>query len=187
LQSLRHTGSARFSELMKPTGLLSDVFKFHLQKLVQLGYVLKTETDAYALTPGGKEFANNLDDVRPQIQKQPKLSVFVVAREPGQAEGEPRYLLQQRRRHPYFGFWGSISGPVRWGEPIEDAARRELGKQTGLAAEMAVRTFYRARDLSRESGAVLEDKLFAVVEAHDVTGELSNAWEHGANASLPLT
>jgi DNA-binding HxlR family transcriptional regulator len=33
LRTLRWSDTARFSDLMRPTGLSSDVFKFHLRKL----------------------------------------------------------------------------------------------------------------------------------------------------------
>jgi ADP-ribose pyrophosphatase YjhB (NUDIX family)/predicted transcriptional regulator len=186
LDVLRHTESARFRDLLRATGMMSDVFKFHVRKLVMLGYVIKTEDGSYRLTPSGKEFANSLDERTRTVQKQPKLSVIVLARQPG-ATGAPRYLVQQRQRNPYYGFWGFVSGPTGWGESFEEAAQRELVKQTGLRADCTVRTFLRQRDYKAESRTLLEDKLFCILEAQNLQGELVHSWPHGTNVWMTVT
>ena len=144
LRRLRRGQSARFSELMRPTGLTSDSFKFHLRRLQDYGWLQKMPDGSYSLTPAGKELANNLDEVRRTIQKQPKLSVLIVAERT--VDGISQYLLQRRLRQPYYGFWGLLSGPVGWGESLEAAAQRELLKQTGFTACCTVRSFLRVTD-----------------------------------------
>lgn len=79
LKSLRRMEHARFSELMRPTGLTSDNFKFYLRDLVRLGWIEKDGDGLYVLTVAGKELANNLDETRQTVQKQPKLSVLIIA------------------------------------------------------------------------------------------------------------
>lgn len=185
LYSLRHIETARFSELMKLTTLTSDEFKFHLRRLATLGYLTKTSDGRYKLTAVGKEFANNLDDAKRVVQKQPKLSVLLtVPRLDTKGVPSQQYLFQQRKRNPYFGFWGSIGGPVQWDETFEETATRELNKQTGLTADFTVRLFYRQRDYDKESGTLFEDKLFVVLEATNVRGRLTNAWHGGTNQWL---
>ncbi len=66
--------SAGFAELQKPTGLDSDHFKFHINRLVELGYVEKQD-GKYALSIKGKEYANRLDTEKHEVEKQPKISV----------------------------------------------------------------------------------------------------------------
>lgn len=181
LKSLRRSESATFSALMKPTGLLSDAFKFHLQKLVHAGYVCKLSSGEYCLTTVGKEFANNLDNDRHTVQKQPKLSVIlIISRET--PDGSAEYLLQKRLRNPFLNFWGLLSGPVKWGELPEETAQRELRKQTGLQATFEVGAFYRQRDYQYDTDQMLEDKLFAVLIARSVRGSLANDWSGGHNS-----
>jgi predicted transcriptional regulator len=185
LRTLRHSSEARYTDLMKPTGMDSDVFKFHLRKLVSLGYVTKNDDSLYKLTATGKEFSNNLSRVEPTVQKQPKLSVIIVARRAAKSQDE--YLVQKRLREPFFGHWSFISGPVQWGESFEDAAGRELLKQAGLRAKFEVNGFYRKTDYLETSNDLLEDKLFAVVEARDIEGDISNAWSKGENTWMDMS
>lgn len=185
LDTLRRSQSARYTQLRKPTGMDSDIFKFHIRKMVTSGFIEKMPSGDYRLTPTGKEFANNLSKHEPAVQKQPKLSVVVVASKPG-VNGERMYLFQLRKRQPYFGFWSFPGGPVRWSEAIEDAAAREFHKQTGLDAKYEVRAFYRKRDYETDSGILLEDKLFAVVGARPADGELLNLWKGGENSWMTL-
>ena len=186
LKDLRHTTAARYSTLMRPTGLQSEDFKFHLRKLNKLGYVEKTDDGAYHLTARGKEFANNLDDSKRLVQQQPKLSILLLVPRAGRLGQEVEYLFQQRRRNPYFGYWSVIGGPAQWGEDFEVTAAKELYKQTGLTAACRVLSFIRQRDFYDATDSLLEDKLFVVMEASDVTGQLSNSWYGGLNKWMTL-
>jgi ADP-ribose pyrophosphatase YjhB (NUDIX family) len=185
LRSLRHANSARYSELMRPTGLESDVFKFHLRKLLQQKIIEKKISGEYALTSAGKEFANNLSRVANSALKQPKLSVAVIASR--QTPNEIQYLFQMRQRNPFYGFWGCISGPAQWGESFEKTAKYEFEKQTGLRANYKVLFFHRKTDVHETTGEILEDKLFTVVEASDIEGRIENKWSGGFNAWMSLS
>ncbi|PID30221.1 hypothetical protein CR983_02980, partial [Candidatus Saccharibacteria bacterium] len=78
--------------------------------------------------------------------------------------GKEYFLLHQRRREPYFGFWGIGSGPVPYGVSITQAAHDELLKQTGLAATFEHRGVLRVIDTD-PAGEVREDKLFSLMHA----------------------
>lgn len=181
LHSLRYAQTARFNTLMKPTEHTSDTFKFHVHKLMKIGYVTKLEQGGYQLTTVGKEFANNLDEPLGISKKQPKLSVLIVAAHPSE-DTQKKYLFQERARNPHYGFWGEITDAVRWGESFEDTAARVLKHQTGLEADFTVQTIRRIRDYSAEQNALLEDKLFVIVEASNIRGELCNTYPGGTNA-----
>ena len=182
LRSLRKSSHSRYTDLRVPTGLESDVFKFHLRKLISLGYITKTSPQYYTLTPLGKEFANNLDDEKRTLQKQPKLSLLFIAESPDKI----RFLFQQRKRHPFYDYWGLLSGPAQWGVDFLDTAKTEFEKQTGLTAEYEVSSFLRQRDYSADPSEILEDKLFVVVKVSNVTGPLTNAWGGGRNEWMTL-
>lgn len=162
---LRPSGS--FSELQRQTDLTSDHANFHIKKLVEVGYLQKDSTEKYTLTRVGKEYANRMDTDDNVIEKQPKLSVALIIEN---KSGE--FLAQQRLKQPYYGFWGRPTGKIRWGETMLEAAARELMEETGLTANLTVAGFYHKMDYDKESGDMLEDKVFVLVYGTDAAGDL---------------
>jgi ADP-ribose pyrophosphatase YjhB (NUDIX family) len=183
LHSLRYAESERFSALMHPTNLTSDTFKFHLRKLVRLGYVAKLADGKYQLASRGKEYANSLNEHERAVEKQPKVSILMVIAKTND-DGETVYLLQKRSRNPFYGYWSEVHGRAEWGEPFETTAQRQLKRQAGLDAEFTVISFRRVRDYDAESEGLLEDKLFVILEASKVSGELANDYSGGTNVWL---
>lgn len=181
LRELLFAPAARYAILRKKTGLDSDYFKFHIARLVEVGYIEKTSDGSYKLTSQGKEYANKIDTDQNVIERQPKSAVIIVLK-----DGE-RVLVQERLKHPYFGFWGYPGGKIRWGETILEAAARELDEETGLRADMTYRGVYHEHVRSAESGEILEDKIFHVVGAEKPAGKLKTDFEGGRNAWLSLT
>lgn len=185
LHSLRYAESERFNSLMRPTDQTSDTFKFHLRKLVKLGYVTKLENGQYQLTAAGKEYANNLNEALRRTEKQPKVSVLLIV-DKLSADGRILYLAQRRSRNPHYGYWSEIHGRAVWGESFEDTAKRQLKRQTSLDAHFTVHSFRRIRDYSSVNKQLLEDKLFVIVRASNISGELTNTYSGGTNAWMTL-
>jgi 8-oxo-dGTP pyrophosphatase MutT (NUDIX family) len=180
LRELLFVPSARFADLQKLTALGSDHVKFHIARLVEVGYVVKSSQGDYSLTTAGKEYANKLDTDRNLIERQPKSAVILVL------EHDGKLLVQERLKHPYYGFWGFPGGKIRWGETIMEAAARELEEETGLSAELTFRGVYHELTKSKETGEVLEDKIFQIVFGKNPTGELAEKFDGGRNAWLTL-
>lgn len=176
---LLFTPEASFSEIQRSTGLTSDHFNFHIKKLIDEAYVEKLEK-GYKLTNKGKEYANRMDTDEKEIEKQPKVSVAITVERKGK-NGEREFLFQQRKKNPYFDFWGRAGGKVRWGESIIEAANRELKEETGLEADFEYRLLYHKRDFNKKTGKLLEDKIFLCVYATEYRGELIETFEGGVN------
>lgn len=181
LRELLFHPSAGFAELQKPTGLSSDHFKFHIARLVQLGYVLKEDDGKYSLTILGKEYANRLDTERNTIEKQPKLSVLLVIE-----NNEGKFLFQQRLKQPYFGFWALLTGKIGWGEMTIEAGARELKEEANLTADLRVSALYHKIDFNRETHNLLEDKYFVVLHGTSPQGELLSDMEGAHNEWLTV-
>lgn len=189
MKILRHlllAPHAAFAELQKQTGMTSDHANFHIKKLVDVGYLQKDVSDKYTLTRVGKEYANRMDTDDNVIEKQPKISVALIVENDN---GE--FLAQQRLKQPYYGFWGRPTGKIRWGETMVEAAARELMEETGLTAELSVAGFYHKMDYDKESGDLLEDKIFVLIYGQNPTGELivddeghHNEWMHDDKLAL---
>lgn len=170
MKILRHlllSPHAGFAELQKQTALTSDHANFHIKKLVEEGFMAKNADDKYVLTRMGKEYANRMDTDDNVIEKQPKLSVALIIE-----NDEGKYLAQQRLKQPYFGFWGRPTGKIRWGETMLEAAERELLEETGLVADLSVAGFYHKMDYDKETGDLLEDKVFVLIYGTSPRGDL---------------
>lgn len=181
LYELRHTKSARYRDVLHASGLENDGFRFHLNTLLKCQYIKKNSMGGYALTPAGKEFANNLNKTARTPLKQPKLSLALVITR--KIDGSTQYLLQQRKRQPYYNFWGHISGPVVWDEEPEKTASTELYKQTGLYAECKVWSFFRQRDYI--NNRVREDKQFIILHSQDPEGKIKS-WRGGISKWMTI-
>jgi 8-oxo-dGTP pyrophosphatase MutT (NUDIX family) len=176
LRELLFHPTARFNELLKKTDLTSDHFNFHIKKLVELGLVSKTARGEYRLTPRGKEYANKLDTDTNTIERQPKVAVIFAI------ERDGKFVFQQRRKNPFYGFWGMPTGKVRWGEAIAETAAREAAEETGLTAEFDVVGLYHERvELAERPGEFSEDKLLFICRSHEWSGELIKDFEGGHN------
>lgn len=177
LRHLLFTKKAGFAELQKLTDLTSDHFNFHIKKLIETGYVEKLDT-GYRLSAVGKEYTNRMDTDENEIERQPKVSVaLIIERHVGDRR---EFLFQQRLKNPYYGFWGRLGGKVRWGESLVDAASRELLEETGLIAKFTYKMLYHKRDY-KETGDMLEDKIFLIMHTDKISGELVKQFEGGYN------
>lgn len=149
LKTLLLNEKVRFSE-MNIENISNDHFSFHVNRLLELELILKDEEGFYHLTDEGKEYANRLDvdGEEIEIEKQAKIGVLVVCTK---TENEvKKYLIQKRLKHPYYGYHGFITGKVKWGETVFDAARRELDEEAGLEGEIRLAGVEHKIDYSKE-------------------------------------
>ena len=169
LRQLLLSVEASFSDLQKSSGLASDHTTFHIKQLIASGYIAKKPKSygKYVLTRKGKEYANRMDTDEKVIEKQPKLSVVLVIEN---EKGE--HLQQQRLKQPYYGYWGHMTGKIRWGETMLEAGARELKEETGLTATLRVVGFYHKLDYDNQTSELLEDKYFCVIHGKDPQGVL---------------
>lgn len=179
MRHLLFTPQAGFAQLQKVTELTSDHFNFHVKKLIDEGYVEKLEGQ-YKLSRKGKEYANRMDTDENEIEKQPKVSVVIIL-ERKNAKGEREFLYQQRKKNPYYGFWGRLGGKMRWGESVIEAAKRELFEESNLEADLEFKLLYHKRDFDKETGRLLEDKLFFCAHGTKYSGKLMETFEGGVN------
>lgn len=179
LRELLFHQKCSFAKLQKLTGMTSDHFNFHLQKLIELKLIEKVSRGTYTLTPRGKEYANKLDTDNNTVERQPKAAVILAIER--EKDGKKEYLFQERLKQPYYGFWGFPTGKIRWGETIVQTAERELMEETGLTADHRIAGLYHELVYQEETGEQLEDKLFFVVHCTNTKGKLQVNFEGGHN------
>jgi 8-oxo-dGTP pyrophosphatase MutT (NUDIX family) len=182
LKTLLFKEKARFSEL-NTDNISNDHFTFHLKRLLEQKLVEKNQQGFYCLTIIGKEFANRLDTDAKEVdvERQAKLAVLVVCVD--DSGKEIRYLVQQRLKHPSFGFYGFVTGKIKWGETVYEAGQRELKEETGLDAELDLAGIEHKIDYS-DKNELLEDKYFYVMKGTNFAGQLLESFEGGKNIWL---
>lgn len=178
LRELLFLPATNFAGLQKVSGLAGDHAKFHIKRLVELGYIDKIKGN-YQLSVKGKEYANKLDTDAGVIERQPKVAVMLVVERV--IHDEKHYLVQQRLKHPLYGFWGCPTGKVRWGESIFETASRELYEETALKANFEFAGEYHERVVHAKTGEIVEDKIFHVMFTDAATGEPIEQFEGGRN------
>lgn len=159
----------RFNQLLIE-GLESEHMNYHLKLLIEDNLIAKTGQH-YTLTDAGKDYSNLLDEQTDIIEKQPKTSIIIRGvRENNQ--GKIEHLLNKRLRQPYYGKVGRITGKVRFGETLREAAERELYEETGLTAKnyFLEEIYHKMRH--RQDGQWVQDVIFYIFLVMDFSGTL---------------
>jgi len=176
LRELLFRPHARFRDIKK-VNVENDHFSYHVNRLVDQGLVIK-ESGTYVLSQKGKEFANRLDTESLELEKQAKVAVALhPIRE---RNGGTEYLVHQRLKEPFYGWYGSHSGKIKWGEKPLETARRELFEETGLKGKFILKGIINMKHY-HEDGRFLEDKYFWVYKVVNLSGTLLKEVEEGRN------
>ncbi len=125
MDRLMRASQLRFSEL-KPSGMESNIFMYHLKQLIRDGYVEKVD-GAYRLAAKGLSYVDGLSSLNKRPRLQPKLITIIAV-----SDGNGRWLLAERKVQPYIGMHMFPSGKRHRGETSIEHAARELTEKTGL-------------------------------------------------------
>jgi 8-oxo-dGTP pyrophosphatase MutT (NUDIX family) len=176
LRVLLFKPESRFSDLNR-VGVTNDHFTFHVNHLIKEGLIKKAD-GKYTLTDIGKEFANRMDTDSLKLERQAKLGVALHAVRI--KNGKTEVLVHKRLKEPFYGWYGSHSGKIRWGESPIDCARREFEEETGLSGKFILKEIVHYFHYHKD-GRLLEDKYFWVFRVDDVSGKLKEKVPEGEN------
>lgn len=176
LRELLFKPMARFRDLKK-FDVTNDHFTFHINHLLKEGLVVKVN-GKYSLSDTGKEFANRIDTDALKLERQAKLAVALHAVRI--KNGKREILIHQRLKEPFYGWYGSHSGKIRWGENPIDCAKREFEEETGLSGDFNLKGIVHYHHYHRD-GRFLEDKYFWVFEIKNTNGDLKVEVPEGKN------
>jgi 8-oxo-dGTP pyrophosphatase MutT (NUDIX family) len=111
---------------MRPAGIESNHFAYHLDQLIKLKVIVKTDA-RYTLSPQGLSAIDRLSQEKMTERLQPHIVTAIdLTNEAGQT------LLFKRNFQPYLHRVGFPLGKTHYQEDIMTAAQRELQEKTGL-------------------------------------------------------
>jgi CRISPR/Cas system-associated protein endoribonuclease Cas2 len=115
---------------MRPPNTESNLYQYHLKRLIDSGYVMRSDS-GYTLSAKGLQYADkhssDLKDQRPQ----PKLVTILRL--------EDQYgdvLLVKKSKQPYIGLYNLPSGKIHEGESLSVAGERELIEKVGIQSKV---------------------------------------------------
>ena len=184
LRELLFVPSINFAGLVEISGLDGDHAKFHIKRLVDLGYVDKKDK-SYSLSAKGKEHANKLDTDNNTIERQPKSTTIMIVKNLKTG----KFIIQQRLKNPFYGFLTFYGGKISWGETIPETAVRETLEETGLVTkpeDWQWRGVYHEIVRHGGSGEIVEDKIFYIMYTEKYSGEMMTDFEGGRNFWMTL-
>ena len=176
LRELLFKPSARFRDLKK-VDITNDHFSFHLNHLLEQGLIIK-QNGLYSLSDEGKEFANRMDTDALKIERQAKVAIAIHAIRYEKRGKE--YLIHQRLKEPFYGWYGSHSGKIRWGETPLISAKREFLEETGLSGDFKLKAIVHYHHFHKD-GRLLEDKYFWAFRVTNTKGKLKKIVPEGKN------
>lgn len=156
----------------------SNKFSYHLQQLVEDGYIDKHD-DGYRPTKQGEEVIARLAEEGFGAKEQPILGVIILVCD------NDRLLVSTRKKEPFKGYTGTgPHGRVSKGEHPHAAARRILRERTGLEADDITLEGLLSVNTMREDELLYAHYHF-IASCSAVSGELqeensefTNTWVH---------
>lgn len=111
---------------MRPAGVESNHFAYHLDQLLKAGYITKNDRN-YSLTNKGKALADRVSHDKLDVRIQPHIVTSIYIK-----NDAGKTILFKHNFQPYLGLYGAPQGRLHYEEKIADAATRELKEKTGL-------------------------------------------------------
>jgi len=169
LRELVFNEKSRYTDL-KPKGIESNRFAYHLNALEKDGYIKQAE-GKYKLTALGNRYVDKLSLKNFQPRLQPKIVTLTIVK-----NKEGKYLFYVRKRQPFLGYVSFPYGKTHFGESIKEAAKREVKEKSALVVSSlkyrgdAYLTVHKDKEL-------LTYMLCHVFEGNQTSGELKESEE----------
>lgn len=177
LNILLYSKSARFTDL-NVHELSNDHFSFHIKKLVGRDLIMKDTDGNYILTNTGKSFVTSMDFRKNIHEQRQKIIGMVILTQ--KIEGVEKILTQKRLRNPYFDYYGLPTTRIPRGNKFTEVIKSELLENTGFTCDIDLIGIEHKMDYSIEQ-ELLEDNIFFIYKAKNVSGSLKNEFYAGTN------
>lgn len=124
---------ALYSEL-RIQNIENDLFNYHLQKLVKLKLVDKTD-DGYSLSLEGKRVTEDINPLGVIRDKADTFKLYSHGIVMNNSNGTLEILNRRRTKQPFFGDKGILGESVKKGQDVKSALSDRLLSQTGIIVD----------------------------------------------------
>ena len=116
LRTLTYTKWARFRD-MRPERVDSNLYSYHLKRLIKDGYVEHDNVNGYRLSPLGLRFVDHVSLENFEQRWQPKILTMVVV-----VNDQNEVLMWPKYKQPFIGKWSLPSGKMHYEDASAEAA-----------------------------------------------------------------
>ncbi len=161
-RTLMHFPGSSFSDLWDKK-VESNKFNYYLKKLEKEGFIEKKDLKYY-LTVKGKCFSLSVCGETGKEEKSPMVTLLLVIK-----KGE-KFILYNRLKEPYYGYFGFPGAKIRKGEEILLSAKRELKEETNFDCDGKIVGIHNIKTINNNQ--LFQHMLQFVVLFENPTGEL---------------
>lgn len=172
LVTLMHVPGLSFNQLWGKQGR-SNSFAYHLKTLEEQS-LIKKKDENYVLTALGKRKVAYLNAKNGEMWSGPIVAVITVV-----TDGK-KYLLFERNKEPFRGYWGIHGGKLHSSLYILEQAVASIKEETGLECFVQLKGLFSSKTFEQEELAY-NHQLF-IVKATDPKGTLLKKSTKGTNA-----
>lgn len=149
---------------LKPEGVDGNLFMYHLNQLINLGYVQKTNK-LYSLTGKGKKFVGKMSLVKGEPTAIPAITTMLYCK-----NKNGKYLLYRWNRQPYRNLIGLPFNRHRFGQFIDHTTKETLDYKTNLRGNLKyIGDVYL---IISEKSEVAEHRLCHIFSIDNASGEI---------------
>ncbi len=172
LQLLMHNPVLPFNKLWNKEGR-SNKFAYHMKVLEKEALIERVEGQGYRLTQKGKSYVTYLEGETGNDIQFPLMAVATVIVQ------DDKILMFQRKKEPFYGYWGFQGGKVSFSEYILECATKEILEETGLTCDVELKGLFSSKTFNNNTLSY-NHQLF-IVKATNPKGKLQEETREGAN------
>ncbi len=135
IRSLAVNDSVNFAQL-RPEGVESNAFAYHLKFLIKEGFVQKQTDGSYELTSIGKMLGVNSHLSTAEWLRQAHAVFFLTAYDPNKG-----WLVRKRKAQPMYDYVGFVHGEPIDTELVTETAAKRFEDRCGLEADFVPRGY----------------------------------------------
>ena len=173
LRKLMHKREMGFNELWGNVGA-SNLFAYHLKVLVEDRLVDKVK-EVYCLSSEGKKYCAYLEGESGEKARAPLVCVVIVVYD----DVKKKFLMCERKKEPFYSYWGSIAGKLKFDQYIYEAAAAELMEESGLVCDLELKGLCSYKTYN--NGKLSYNHQMFVILATNPRGELIEKTREGEN------